>query len=365
MKQIKSAIKHISFTIISMLILICCSVVTYAQTDIQTDVLKSIQNNILIPDSKKTLNASWSLSESLKQLKNKPSKESLRQSQKAFLQLMLSWKTVEALYTAGNLDEDMIDLPRYIDVFHSGNESIEKQLERSFKSQKKVRTLLFRNSTRSINALEYVLFSGANNDVIMRSMMDNNGQRIKIALAINHSITDNLEEIHRFYFQDKTFVQLGKQSIEDLVNVLIDSSYKLLTWRIAEPAGLGEKYRGKPDSKRLEYLLSDGYFQSVNSILSSYQKILDSQEYLELGNLGAAQGVKEEINIVRKHIKDSILKTQRLIEMREKGYPAEEIILSKNYLQLHRSLTRLHNSFYILLIEALGLKSKIIEADGD
>lgn len=350
---------------IVLLILTSISAISFAQSGQQAKILQSIKENILIPDSKKVSEEIHLLNASINQLKANLNIKTLHETQERFISMMTAWKSVEALYTAGNINEDMIDLPRYIDVFHSGNESIEKQLERSFQSQKSIESLLFKNSTRSINALEYVLFSARDDNSLLQSMTANNKQRIKIAQLINESLTQKLDEIYQFYLQDEIFVKQGKRSIEDLVNVLIDSSYKLLTWRIAEPAGLGDKYQGKPDSKRLEYSLSGGYFLSVKAILMSYQNILNSESHSDLGDLGEIQGVIEEINIVQKHISYSLDKTNSLIQLAQQNHSVSKLLISDDYIQLHRSLTRLHNSFYILLIEALGVKSKIIEADGD
>lgn len=335
-------------------------------------VLQSIQTNILLRDSQSAVTQSNELSQLLTTLKNDINQENLQRVQQKTIALMIAWKKVEALYSAGNINNDLLDIPHYIDVYHSGNENIYKQLDRSLISTKNIKTALFKNSTKSINALEYIIFAGTDTKQILESMQTNNFRRIHMAQFINNTIKKHLVKIHQFYLYDSLeknkennqFVSQGKKSIEDLVNVLIDSSYKLLTWRVAEPAGLSDKYKDKPSVQHLEYYWSKSSFLAIEAILLSYQNILNSEKFLDLGDLGISQGVAEEMASVQKNITIAINRNQALLSMSQE-HSLSQILLTPEYRQLYKALNRLHNSFYILLIEALGLQSKIIEADGD
>ncbi|MCW8930553.1 MAG: hypothetical protein OQL19_09975 [Gammaproteobacteria bacterium] len=352
--------------IIYLPLLLVISFPVYSQNINQEMVLQSIIKNILIKDSHHTVVQAQKLEQFLEELNHQTDNEHLVRVQKQFVVLLQSWKKVEALYMAGNINSDMLDVPRYIDVFHSGNENIEKQLNRSLNSDKKIDVLLFKNSTKSINALEYLLFASVNKEQLLDSMKNKNKHRVKMAQYINKVLTQHFLEIEQFYKNDNQFVPNGIKSIEDLVNVLIDSSYKLLTWRVAEPAGLAEKYKGKVSKSRLEYHWSEASFLAIESILHSYKDTFNSEAFMELGDLGMSQGVSDEINSIQKNIENAIIKNQLVIKlMKDQSMPLSQVLISSEYRQLHKSLIRLHNSFYILLIEALGLTSKIIEADGD
>ena len=63
---------------------------------------------------------------------------------------MMSWKKVQTLYLAADLDQDYIDTPRYIDIFHNGKENIYPQLDRVLRSSENLDMTLFKNSTKSI-----------------------------------------------------------------------------------------------------------------------------------------------------------------------------------------------------------------------
>ena len=355
--------------IVCTLLLMVSFTVSAKNNQLQTSVLHSIEKNILLPDSKHAVAVATKLSSLLNQLEQQNNQQNLTRVQAQFTNLIKAWKKVEALYNAGNINSDMLDTPRYIDTFHTGKEDLSKQLHRALNSSKEVKRALFKNSTKSIGALEYMLFYSDNGNVFEITAKDAS-RRIKMAQHINARLTEHLEEIHQFYLNDfsnnKIFVEKGNKSVEDLVNVLIDSSYKLLTWRVAEAGGFSDKYNGEPSAQHLEYHLSKSSFYAIESILQSFKNVLNSQKYLDLGDLGTAQGVAEKISSVQRNIDTAIEKNQLIMQtMSKNDLKLSEILLTQEYKNLHRSLVRLHNSFYILLIDSLGLKAKIIEADGD
>lgn len=61
-----------------------------------------------------------------------------------FTNFLKSWKKVEALYFAGDLDEDFLDTPRYIDVFNNLKEDLSSQMKRVIESNDEVKTALLR-----------------------------------------------------------------------------------------------------------------------------------------------------------------------------------------------------------------------------
>ena len=83
-----------------------------------------------------------------------------------FTNFLKSWKKVEAFYIAGDLDENYADTPRYMDVYNNLKEDLNTQMKRVVESNDEVKTALFKNSFKTINALEYVLFN--DNDISKR-----------------------------------------------------------------------------------------------------------------------------------------------------------------------------------------------------
>ena len=76
-----------------------------------------------------------------------------------FANFLKSWKKVEAFYIAGDLDENYADTPRYMDIYNNLKEDLPSQMKRVVESKDEVKTALFKNSFKTINALEYVIFN--------------------------------------------------------------------------------------------------------------------------------------------------------------------------------------------------------------
>ena len=138
-------------------------------------MLINIINNVSIPNVQNSIDSANILKNDL--------------NEKNFTQFVKSWKKVEALYFAGDLNEDYLDTPRYIDVFNNLKEDLNSQMSRVINSNDEVKTALFKNSFKTINALEYVLFN--DKDISQREK--------ELSIAIIDSIISHLEEIKQAY----------------------------------------------------------------------------------------------------------------------------------------------------------------------
>ena len=108
-------------------------------------ILVNILKNVSIPNVEKTINDAKVLQKDV--------------NAQNFTNFLKSWKKVEALYFAGDINEDFADTPRYIDVFNNLKEDLNSQLKRAIESKDEPKVALFKNSFKSINALEYILFN--------------------------------------------------------------------------------------------------------------------------------------------------------------------------------------------------------------
>ena len=108
-------------------------------------VFNSILKNVSIPNVNNAIKSAENLQSNI--------------NKENFTKLVESWKKVEALYFAGDIDENYIDTPRYIDVYHNLKEDLSKQMQSVINSKDEANIALFKNSFKTINALEYVLFN--------------------------------------------------------------------------------------------------------------------------------------------------------------------------------------------------------------
>ncbi|OCL85370.1 Imelysin [Aliarcobacter thereius] len=295
-----------------------------------SSVFQSILGNVSINDTNNAINSAKALQKDI--------------SKENFKKFLKDWKSVETLYLAGELDYDYIDTPRFIDVFNNLKEDLNSQMQRVIDSSKNVQTSLYKNSFKTINALEYVI-----------SKKELNSRDKKIIKVILDSIISHLEdikEVYEAYLSNPTKDE--KEEIAILVNSLVASSYRLKEWRIGNPAGLSTKYKNDQKNNRAEYFLSQNSFEAIISILETQLKVVDKQEYKNLYSFSYEKSAKEEIDKVSNTIKQTLEEINKL--NKDDFSNASRIFELASYI---------HDLYYITIIEKLALKPEILDADGD
>jgi len=305
------------------------------------NVGESIYNNIILKDIKE---ANQNLNQLTLLVEDNASDKELKNG---FTELMMSWKKVQTLYLAADLDEDYIDIPRFIDTFHQGKENIYKQLDRILLSSDSLDIELFKNSTKSINALEYLMFKPSQKTERRKEM---------VSYILKH-IGKHLKTIEIFYQNNRALFMQNAQKINAIImNALIESSYKLKEWRVGDAAGLSRKYRNDPNNTRSEYPISKLSYKAIEAILLAHQAIIGEQKFVNFSNVIQNSGADKELFSVRRSIKNALKYLH--------SAPAYDFN-SKEMKLVYKELTTLHNAYYISLIGALKITSKILDSDGD
>lgn len=314
------------------------SILLFVNVLFANENLKSIYDNIILNNSKDAVVAA-------KQLKKSIEAQEERETKQLFSDLVKAWKKVEAFYILGDLNDDYLDTPRYIDIFNQGKEDIKQQLDLILSGSEEPKYALYKNSHKTINALEYILFT-----------KDIKEPRIQqSALLVISKIQSNLEEIYEGYIaQENVFLKDEVTSNAIMLNSLIENSYKIKEWRVGNPAGLSRKYKGKPDNKRAEYYISRNSIVAIQAILHVHQMVLDKQSYKNFGTMIGGYGVTEELNAARKYLDASVQKSGSIKN--------DDFSEAK---PLFKSLKKLHATYYITLIGKLKITAKILDADGD
>jgi len=302
---------------------------------------ESIYSNIILKNINETNNNARELTNLIKK------GSSTQELKSTFTQLITSWKKVQTFYLAGDLDEDYIDIPRYIDIFHNGKENIEEQLDRVLLSSDSLDIELFKNSTKSINALEYLIYKPSKNAKRQQEM---------IIYILKH-ISAKLQEIETFYKTNKQLFLKDPQNINAIVmNALIESSYKLKEWRVGDAAGLSRKYKNKPNKARAEYPISHLSFKAIKAILLAHQAMIGKQKFINFSEIIHQAGADKELQSARNNIKNALIYLD--------SAPSNDF-KSKEIKKVYKELSALHNAYFISLIGALKITSKIIDSDGD
>ena len=302
------------------------------------EILDTLYEKVIITDLQRTL-------KDINILKEAVLEKDERKSKEEFSKFVNSWKSVESLYILGDLNEDFIDIPRYIDIFHNGNENIKEQLNRAIKSKDEVRIVLFKNSLKSINALEYMLFV---KDI-------KNTRENKITLAILNRIISHLTNIKNEYdLQKENFLSDLKKANALTINKVIQNTYKLKEWRIGDVIGITKKYENHFDNRRAEYFLSKNSANAIEAILITFKKIFDNNTFNDYGDYLIKLTDGKEIEKLRV----SLAKSLELV----KEIKNDDFSNSK---ELYENISTIHVVLYVKMLEELSINAKILDADGD
>ena len=293
-------------------------------------ILVNILKNVSIPNVEKTINDAKVLQKDV--------------NAQDFTNFLKSWKKVEALYFAGDINEDFADTPRYIDVFNNLKEDLNSQLKRAIESKDEPKVALFKNSFKSINALEYILFN--DKDISKREK--------ELSVVILDSIISNLEEINKVYKNYLVSPKDEKWENALVINTLIASSYRLKEWRIGNASGNSSKFKNDAKNERAEYFLSQNSFAAIDAILDAHNQIVKKNPYYDFAAFAMDKGAAIQLLVVIDKIKE--------IQDELKVLPKDDFTKAN---KLFNSAKDLHNAYYVSLIEQLSITGKILDADGD
>ena len=262
-----------------------------------------------------------------------------------FTNFLQSWKKVEALYFAGDLNEDFLDTPRYIDIFNNLKEDLNSQMKMVIESKDDAKTALFKNSFKTINALEYMIFN--DNEISKREK--------ELSIVILNSMISHLEEIktvYETYLLKPTKDEKWENAL--VINNLIASSYRLKEWRIGNASGNSSKFKNDVKNERAEYFLSQNSFNAIDAILEAHNQIVKKNQYYDFAAFVMDKGAAIELLVVIDKIKE--------MQDELKVLPKDDFTKAN---KLFNSAKDLHNAYYVSLIEQLSITGKILDADGD
>ena len=293
-------------------------------------IFQSVIKNVALKDTQSAINSAKNLQKEL--------------NSENFSKFLKDWKRVETNYLAGEIDSDYLDTPRYIDVFNNLKEDLNSQMQRAIDTDTEVKKALFKNSFKTINALEYVLYSSPKLD----------DRKVAISKEILSSIISNLEEIKAVY---ENYLKNPIAKDDDnakLINTLVASSYRLKEWRVGNAGGFSSKYKNDSKNSRAENFLSQNSFEAINSILDAQKEMISNENYKNLLNLAKEKNATNELELVVSKIDEAKKELKYL--------PKDDFTNAKKLFDL---LSQIHDLYYITIIDKLGLKAEILDADGD
>lgn len=336
--------------------LICSTILLSGQSWAKTeakplsleDIMDSLYTNVFIKNAK---NASQQCVTTLENVKKLTPASSVSERQNVLKPLITNWKKVQANYVIADFEVDSIDIPAYIDIYHTTNEDIKKQINRAVKSNSSIENTLFKNSYKTINALESLLL--ANNEFSERER--------DLSVIATNNICKNLTEISQIYTaSEKDFTENPEKSLAVIINNLIDSAFKLKDWRLGEPTGLSKKYQDKPDANRAEYHVSHLSLDAIGAILAAHQQIIGEQKYANLTQIAPIFN-SEKVQKKSRAYLTQVLSEYNKLKTNNPNFNFDP----KQTKPLYDAVSNLYKNYYADLLSSLPIVGVILEADGD
>ncbi len=313
--------------------------------------IQSILENVIYKDANDTYNKSVELVSIIEDLNTTTDQSNLVAAQETFKELVLSYKRVETLYVAGYNDDSMRDIAEfYLEHYIKGSKSqdIASDLDAVFAGTKG----LVANSLKGITALEYTLFGNRESYADLLANMNQN--RVDAALVMINKISTHLKEIRDYYTQTSMLATSGEDSLNALLNVLVQQAFNLREWRIGEAAGLTLKYKDDPDPKRLEYYYSSYSLESMKEILRTHKSVITNG----LEDIAKEGGASSELRAIRDAVDEALLICDSYSGL------IDDELTSEKTTELFETARTIQNN-YTALITGLNFRQDILEADGD
>lgn len=329
------------------------------------DTLVSIQENILSSNAKKLNSKVKEVQDKLIAFNTNLTAGDVQALQNDFIEIITTWKQVEALYVASDYDDEMRTMPINIDFFNKGkNLDVATNIDAALSSTGTLENRLLKNSSKTVTGLEYLLFGNQETLTNLVTLMNQNNRKrvdaIKFAIAKIYANTILIDE---FYKNDVKFQADRTETFNILVNTLVQSSFDLRELRIGEAAGFIVKTKDDPNPKRLEYYRSKQSLEAIKSVLLVHQQIMGEQSYDNFGSFASSNGADAIIQKIRANLKKS------LDIVTEFSSPIQDEItrtsVNQKVQRLYDEITDLQKNYFESLINALDLTADIIEADGD
>ena len=327
--------------------------------------LQSIQKNILIADSNDLVTKLSSMEQLLNSYEQNLTQTDVGKLQNSFKDILKAWKAVHTLYIAGKYDNLLLDTPRFIEFFvkASKRQDIPAEVQDALNSSSTIENALFKNTSKSMQALEFLIFDIQKNASDIVALMNKDERRRIAALKIvNANLKKHASVIADFYLSQTDFVSDTTKALNSLVNQLRQSAFDLREKRIGEPAGLVAKTKDNPDPSTLAYYNSKSSLFAAKAILEAHRNMMGTSSSGNFGTFAATNGASQIVTNIRASI-DASLSIIAELDLLEEAITTTGVDPKVEI--LYAEIQKLENIYTQSLIESLNLTATLIDADGD
>ncbi len=328
--------------------------------------LSSIQTNILQKNANDFQEALEDMKKTLASKDNNLTQNTVEELQNSFRDILHKWKAVDSTYIIGKYDELLTDVPRFIEFFikASKRQDIAAEVQDALDSTLDIEIALFKNTSKSMQALEYLLHGRqADISTLVEELNKNNHRRIDALIVVLDNLITRASSIAGFYNSDTLFIADTTKALNSLSNQLVQSAFDLREKRIGEPAGFVGNNAGHTIPTNFAYYNSNNSFFEAKAILEAHRQIMGVQSFENLGSFAAANGATMIVGKIRERITEALSILEKLGPFNE--VVTEAGIQDANLEKFYGVVRALESDYQQSLINSLDLTANIIDADGD
>jgi hypothetical protein len=267
--------------------------------------------------------------------------------QQAFVQLAEGWGRVQATYILGNYNMNAMDYPLMVDYFHSGNEDIHESVTRLLNREKEASVALYKNSYKTMGALDSVMFSGTWSE-----------RRKQFSKVIAANICKRFTQISDGYKDSRSeFLADKDKALSLVVNAEIEHIYKTRDWRIAQISGLTKANLGITKPEHQQYPYSKASWSFIGGILEANSQLLSEDQQPNVATISYS-----------KSNNDGLVEVQAALQATLTAYkntPVDHNFNLNDMIPVFQGLLDIQKAFYRQLVNSLGISANLIDADGD
>lgn len=331
----------------------------------QGNVLASIQTNILLSNASTLVVKLNVVKNTLNSFDQNLSNAEVQSLQSDFVSIIENWKKVEAIYVASEYDSTLRTMPINMDFFNKGkNFDVATNIDYVLGLSGSLQTVQVKKTTKTVTGLEYLLFANQASTEEMKALINGDNQKrleiMKLAVA---NVYDNALLIETFYKEDAKFISNVEDTLNILVNTLVQSTFDLRELRIGEAAGFIFKTKDDPKAERLEYFRSKKSLEAIRAILEAHKQIMGVQAFENLGSFASSNGGVTVVKNIQTNLDNALSIVNEFTKPIQEGITP--LAVDAKIKRLYDEITDLQKNYFESLINALELTPDIIEADGD
>jgi len=330
------------YTPLSFVCLLSVPLISHAELNIEhtKDPYASIYDNVIQHNADNAVQYCANLQTSL-------SSSSSEARHQAFVTLAEGWGRVQASYILGNYDMNAMDYPLMIDYFHSGNEDIHESIERLIGRDTNAKTALYKNSYKTMGAIDSVMFSGEWSE-----------RRKEFAEVMVANVCKRFSQISDGYKANRdAFLFDVDKGLSLVVNAEIEHIYKTRDWRIAQISGLTKANLGETKPEHQQFPYSQASWAFIGGILETNRQLLAEDQQPNVATIAYKKHGKEGIHAVQVALASSLLAY--------KNTPADHNFNLNDMIPIFQGLLDVQKAFYRHLVSQIGVSANLIDADGD